>query len=331
MRLILAIVCVLMGLGYYLLTGWYPDVPWLQGTLFHLVWPVAITATGICLNLIARWLFARDPVLISWAIVGLAGCLLIFPLILARENQADRDSARQEAIQDSREQLRLQRLRLAKAEEERRAAERAEREQRGQTDRFVQYEGRIPYDTLDALRQLDQQMREALDAQSEAYAAAMEANPTKGPESWIRFRTIDQLEVELAAHRVLYEQTRAFTQFIESFEDTYTRSIESLDLQPPADRIAIAEMERVLQFWERSRVYDLRQLEVRLLGSAIAALNVLREAWGTWSYNPREQRVLFQNPEQEASFYEQIQLVQAIAIEVNAIREALDQDLEANP
>ncbi|MEX0325276.1 MAG: hypothetical protein AB3N33_04220 [Puniceicoccaceae bacterium] len=331
MRLILAVVCGLMGVGYYLLTGWYPDVPWLQASFFNLGWPVTITVVGLILSLIARRFLSRDPVLSSWGIVGLTGCLLIFPLILAREDQAERDIARQEAIQASREALRLERLRLDKAEEERRAAERAEREQRGQTDRFVQYEGRIPYDTLDALRQLDQQMREALDAQSEAYAAAMEANPTKGPESWIRFRTLDQLEVELAAHRVLYEQTRSFTQFIESFEESYTTSIEALDLQPPADRIAIAEMERVLQFWEQSRIYDLRELDVRLLGSAIAALNVLREAWGTWSYNPREQRVRFENPEQEATFYEQIQLVQAIALEVNAIREALDEDLEPNP
>ena len=156
----------------------------------------------------------------------------------------------------------------------------------------------------------------------------MDANPTKGPESWIRFRTIDQLEVELAAHKALYEQTRAFTQFIESFEDKYSSEIEALNLQPPADRIAIAELERVLQFWERSRIYDLRQLDVRLLGSAIAALNILRDAWGTWSFNPRDNKITFENPDQEAAFYEQIQLVQAIAIEVNSIREAIDKELD---
>ena len=96
------------------------------------------------------------------------------------------------------------------------------------------------------------------------------------------------------------------------------------ELKPPADRIAIAEMERILQFWEAARIYDLRKLDVRLLGSAISALNVLRDAWGQWSYNPREQRVLFQNPAIEARFMEEIQLVQAIAIEVDAIREQLD-------
>lgn len=327
MRLILAVFCVLMGTGYFLIAGWYPDVAWLQDTFFLVAWPVAIAGGGLALGIVARRFFARDPVLSAWAIVGLAGILLIVPLIIARERQAVADMEREEQLQETRKALRLERLRIAKEEERRRAAERADREERGKEDRFVQYEGRIPDDTLDALRQMDQRMRDDLKAQSDAYAAAIDANPTQGPEAWIRFRTLDQLEVELAAHRVLYQQTRAFTQFIESFEESYTAAIEALNLQPPADRIAIAEMERILQFWQQSRIYDLRRLDVRLLGDAIAALNVLRDAWGSWSYNPREQRLSFENPDQEARFLEHMQLVQAIAIEVDAIREALEKEL----
>jgi hypothetical protein len=313
-----------MGAGYIFLVDWYPDVAWLQTPLLHHIWPGFIAVMACFMCLFAGRLTGKDPILSSWAILGLAGCLLLVPLILAREAQSAMDRSHRLHLEETRKALRLERIRLAQIKEEERAREQADRKERGKTDRFVQYEGKIPDGTLSVLRDLDTRMQAEVDAYAEAYAEALQANPTKGPESWLRFRTIDQLEIELAAHRSLYEQTRAFTQFIDAFEDKYTGAIESLELKPPADRIAIAEMERILQFWERARIYDLRQLDVRLLGSAIAALNVLRDSWGEWSFNPRDKRVVFDDPAKEAAFYEAIQLVQAIAIEVDAIREELD-------
>jgi hypothetical protein len=320
MRWILAVGCLLFGLGYVLLTDWYPDVEWLQGVFMHLLWPVLVALMALAAILCPRRFLARDPVLSSWAVLGLAGCLLILPLIIAREGQAGIDAEREAALRETREALRLERLRQAQALKE----AQADRAERAKTDRFVQYEGRVPPATLQQLRDLDARMQAEVDRFAEAYRSALDSNPTKGPESWIRFRTLDQLEVELAAHKALYEQTRAFAQFIESFEDTYTSEIEAMGLQPPADRIAIAEMERILQFWEQSRLYDLRQLDVRLLGAAIAALNGLRDAWGDWSYDPRDKRVRFTDPAREAAFLEDMRLFQAIALEVQAIREALD-------
>jgi hypothetical protein len=329
MRFILAFLSVLMGISYVLLADWYPDVAWLHKSLMHFVWPVSIASISFLLSLFGGRLLARDAVLSAWGAAGLGGCLLLMPLILAREVQSNVDLAERLQLEQTRKELRLELSRLAQIEEEKRKADQADREKRGKTDRFVQYEGRIPDATLATLRDLDERMRAEVDAFAEAYAKALKVNPTKGPESWIRFRTIDQLEIELSAHKALYEQTRAFTQYIESFETSYMGAIEALGLQPPADRIAIAEMERILQFWDRARIYDLRQLDVRLLGSAIAALNVLRDAWGTWAFNPREKRVAFDNPAQEAAFYENIRLVQAIAIEVDSIREEVD--AEASP
>ena len=81
MRVILAVLCGLFAVGYYFLTAWYPDMNWLQSTGMTLVYPSVISAVSLILMATARRLFARDPVLSAWAVLGLAGCLLIFPLI----------------------------------------------------------------------------------------------------------------------------------------------------------------------------------------------------------------------------------------------------------
>ena len=119
MRWILACFCVLLGCGYIFLTGWYPDVAWLQGLFPGLIWPVAITTLALLLMLLARHLLAHDPLLSSWAILGLAGCLLIIPLILAREQQAKLDHIAEERLAESREALRIELIRKQKIEKER--------------------------------------------------------------------------------------------------------------------------------------------------------------------------------------------------------------------
>ena len=82
-------------------------------------------------------------------------------------------------------------------------------------------------------------------------------------------------------------------------------------------------MERVLQDWDRTQLYELRRLDVRLLAEAIRALSILSAEWGEWSYLPREKRVAFSNPSQEAAFLEAVLMASAIVEEVKRIEEAL--------
>jgi len=128
------------------------------------------------------------------------------------------------------------------------------------------------------------------------------------------------LEVQVRAYTRLYEETRAFAQFIENFEATYTASINALELKPPADRIAVAELERILQMWERTNTYTLRQLDVGMLSEALKALNVLKNNWGSWEYNPRKDELSFANREQELTFHQAVSRMQDILKEYKDIQ-----------
>ena len=315
MRIILLLICLLFAYGYHLIAGWYPNVSWIQGSFMSDVWPAFVAFLSVVFILFFSLNKKSDPVLGSWGVMALIGCMLVVPLIVAREHQARSDLVASEELKASKEAIRLQRLREADRIKE----EIADRQERGKTDRFVQYEGRIPAGILNQMRELDLAMMEEVKSQADMYKQAMDANPTLGPDAWVRFRRIDQLSLEIAKHRELYEQTRAFSQFVETFEDRYTKKIEELALQPPADRIAIAELECILQEWERTKLYELRRLDVKLLGSAIKALNILSDEWGSWIYEPREKNISIENKSQEADFGEAIMIIKAILEEVRMI------------
>ena len=320
MRLVLAFLCLLLGIGFYLLTGWYPDVAWLQGAVIRIGFPSVLAAACLVLILWPARPSGGDPLARSWMAVSLMGCLLISVLILGREGQLEADRLAEDRLRESANALRLEQIRQQQLKRE----EVADRRERAKTDRFVQYEGRIPDDTLQQLRELDERMQGEVKTQADAYALAMEQNPTHGPDDWVHFRTLDQLEMERTAHQALYEQTRNFTQFIESFEERYEQEIEELQLQPPADRIAIAELQRILQHWEQTRVYDMRKLDVEFLANALRILDLLREAWGHWSYSPRDKIVHFENPDQELRFSEAVLNLKAILAELDVIEDKID-------
>ncbi len=316
MRGVLAAGVVWLAAGYTWVTAWYPAAAWLQGAAAKWGWP-ALVALG------AVWALWRrrargDPVAAGWAVFAAAGCLLLAPLIVAREQQLAADRAADTAVARLRERLRLEQARL----EQLRRAEAAARRARGSADRFVQYEGRLPAADLEALRRLDARMQEEVRERAGRYAAALASHTTLGPEAWVRFRTLAELERERDAHRLLYEETRAFTQFVESFEERYTTAITELGLAPPADRVAVAEMERILQDWRRSRLFELRQLDVEILAAALRALDILRDAWGQWEYNPRENEVHFGDPAREAAFHRALQELADLSGRLNALRGA---------
>lgn len=321
MRWVLLIGGLGLSVGYHFVAGWYPDVPWLSSALMSWVWPALVFFILLATIIVASILGKGDVVQRAWGAVAVAGCLLLIPLIVAREQQARADAAAENVIQDAREELRLAQQRRNQQLRE----EAADRRERAKEDRFVQYEGRIPSEMINAMRELDKRMLEDVQNHAQAYQEALDNNPTTGPDDWVQFRTLDQLQIELASHNALYEKTRAFNLFIESFEETYSKAIEELNLQSPADRIAVAELQRILQDWERSRLYELRRLDVKLLGSTIRALNILSDQWGRWAYIPREQRVQFEDPRQQAGFEEAVLTASAIIAEVQLIDQDPDQ------
>lgn len=321
MRILLLTCGLALALGYHFVAGWYPDVSWISSMLMSWAWPIFVFSMLLVAILLSSMRGKGDPIQRAWGALAAAGCLLLIPLIIAREQQARVDAVEEAAVQDNREALRLaQQKRIQQIREEN-----LDRQERARDDRFVQYEGRIPSEMIQAMRELDQRMLEDVQAHADAYQQALDSNPTNGPDDWVQFRTLDQVEVELVAHKTLYEKTRAFNQFIDSFEDTYSNAIDILNLQPPADRVAVAELQRILQEWKRSRLYELRRLDVKLLASTIRALSILSDQWGSWRYIPREQRVQFDDPRQQAGFEEAVLTASAIIAEVQLISQNEDQ------
>jgi hypothetical protein len=323
MRLLLLIAGLALSLGYHFVASWYPDVSWLASALMSWVWPAFLFIILLVTILLTGLRGKGDPVQRAWGALAIAGCLLLVPLIIAREHQAKVDKEAESLVQENREALRLAQQRR---NQQIREVE-LDRQKRAKDDRFVQYEGRIPSQMIQAMRELDKRMLDDVQSHAKAYQEALNDNPTTGPDDWVQFRTLDQVEVELSAHKALYEKTRAFNQFIESFEDTYSAAIEAMNLQSPADRVAIAELQRILQEWKRSRLYELRRLDVKLLGSTIRALSILSDQWGRWEYLPREQRVQFEDPRQQAGFEEAVLTASAIIEEVQMISQDSGQNV----
>lgn len=320
MRGILASLILLMAVGYFELTAWYPAVGWLQSPVFAIAWPAVVAFLCLGALLLARRLKRRDPVLSAWVAFSLCGCLLVTPLLVARYRQEAVDAASSAAVTSQREDVRAMVRRQAQTAADKTAAERAARPR----DRFTQYEGRLDPAALERIRSLDTQMQAAFQEKSGAYKQALEENRTLGPNSWLTFRTRDELAAEREAHQRIYEAARGFTQFVESFEQVYTEAINAMQLQPPGDRVAIAEMERVLQSFEQDNAYDLRKLDVEAIGAALSALNVLYDEWGNWSYSPRDQLLSFADPAREAAFHQALQRLKAATEAVQALTQGTE-------
>lgn len=298
---------------YTVARGFYPDVAWLQADFWAWVYPFGCLLLG--------WGFLFLPLLRpgrpdfltrAFSAVALGGILLLLPLLLARERQLGLDAEVSRELAELREEVRLQE---ARRRQEKR--EESEQSRRGEEpDRFSRYEGRLPDLSLEKLREIDGRMRVLLQDQAEAYRRALREIPVRGPQEWMRFRTLDELETEIARHRDLYEKTRQFTELFESFEQRYLEALDEADLQGAARRIAIAELERILQNWRREEAYELRKLDVQALGSALQALQALRDNWGEWSYLPRENRLRFERPSQQQRFLHAVDRLERIQKEV---------------
>lgn len=315
MHFILLFVILLAGAIFPAVVRWYPAVDWLQEDYLRLGWPGLIVALAVIILASGRLRRPTDPGIVGWMAFGFAGCFLLAPLLVAKHQQEVHDLDQQERLAALQEQVAANFRKI-----EQKKLEALEKEiPEGSSDRFARYRGKIDALTLGKLRLLDARMENEVKGRAEGYKQALADNPTAGPNSWLTFRTREALEAELEAHRTLYAATRSFTDFIESFEETYTAAIEEAELKPPGDRIAIAEMERILQSWERNNTYEVRKLDVLVLGAAINALQILDNEWGLWSYSPRDEQITFENTAKEREFIEAIQQLQTAGEEVRKL------------
>jgi hypothetical protein len=99
-----------------------------------------------------------------------------------------------------------------------------------------------------------------------------------------------------------------------------------MELPASSERVAIAELQRILLEWDRTRLLDLRTLDVEILAASLRALDTLRNDWGNWTYDHRINELVFQNPDTEFTFMEAVTDMQAILKEVAEIRAPVEEE-----
>lgn len=315
-------IIVLVGTYYLhgLFTGYYPAVEWIHENTFRWHFPlVSLVVSWLLCEL--YWIFSdRNRHLNTVVICALFASFLLLVHLVAKNQQHVHDGQMVERIKESRIALKQQ---IARRNREAQKMMQ-DRMERAKSDRFARYEGQISAETLDTLREIDESMQERLQEKIDAYRQALDEYPTRGPDAWVRFSTLDELETAYANHTALYEKTQALLDFMERYEEMYEEKLEPLDLEPPADRVATAELERILQFWKRSKTLRLRELDAAMLQTALRAINILRESWGNWSYSPRDSRLSFENPETEQRFFQNLEQFKMISREVEKITDAAE-------
>lgn len=300
----------------------YPSVAWASDASFLL--PLILGGAAVAWVLTALlWLLSdRGSGIFHGIFLGIMACGLIGLLIVAREAQFAHDQRVAERITEAR--LALRRRALAQAEDALAAI--AERRKRAEEDRFVQYEGRVDPVLLDRMRAADKEILEGLRSAAETYESVLAEHETVGPESWLRLAERAELEAERADHAATYEAARAYNDYLRGLEERYTEKLEALDLPSPADRYAVAEMERLLQFWTYSGAMRMRELDVEISGLAIRAIDLLLNNWDAWHFDRANSRVIFDDPGLEMSFMQLLHEASELATEQAGIRRRLEDE-----
>ncbi len=299
----------------------YPAVDWAnQATLL-----IPLLVAGALLAWVITqilWLFSDRGVGIFHGIyLGLLSCVLLTVLIIAREAQYTHDLKVAEEIRAAREVLRRQSFEQAREALDAIASRREQMEQ----DRFLQYEGRVPEDILDQMRAIDQEILHGLRDAAEAFEAVVARSQPKGPESWLRFGSREELETERANHVALYEAGRVYLDYLLGLEARYERLLEAAELPPPADRYAVAEKTRLLQLWTHSGALRVRELDVEISAAAIRAIDLLLRHWEGWRFDRAVSRVVFDDGNVEMSFMRLLAEASELANEQAQLRRRLEE------
>lgn len=310
------------GLWVATALGGCPTVPWIQNKPLLVLMGVG-TLIGAWFLAALLWLFSDGArMLFQFVFLGLWGSFALGALAVARDYQLQADRAIVEKINSARLALRQQAIERAKQALDERIA----REDRIKEDRFARYEAEVDEVTLGRMRALDAEIVAELTTAAEKYEAVLAANDIEGPSAWLRVATIDELEVSRSRNQAIYEASRAYNDFLDGLEERYNTRVEALALDPPADRFAIAEMERLLQFWEHSGARDFRRLDSEICGIALQALDLLRQHWGEWRFDRADSRVVFQNPSVEFQFFQLLNEAEMLVREQTRIERQLKRE-----
>lgn len=309
------LILALASIGYFVMIGFYPAVDWARDRVSAAQWWAVAVVAGWLVTQILWWFSGRNRNLFHWVFVGLLLSGWVVVLGLAREGQYQFEKAYAERIQETRQQLRARAAREA-AEALR---ELREREREFANDRFAQYEGRVDREGLLKIRELDARMQERLREQMDAYRRVVADYPLRGPDTWLRYQTIDRLEEDRTAYSRHYERNRTLVAFLQDFRGNYEDEIDALELSPSLRRVALAELQRILLFWEVTRTLEVRELDQALFTQALQAIDILRNSWGEWRWNPRESQILFNSERVEQAFWERVATMQLILKELDEL------------
>lgn len=305
----------------------HPSVEWANDAV--VVIPLLVLgAVGNWILSQLLWLISdrRHPGIFHGIYLALMCCGLLVVLIAAREEQYAEDVRIAERVTQAREALRRQSFERAKAALDAIAERRARMEE----DPFLQYEGRVPPETLDQMRTVHREILDGIREISERYEAVLAESPTMGPESWLRLATREELEAERQRNALVYEAARGFVDYLDGLEARYKSRLDTLDLPPPADRYAAAEMARVIQGFNYSGALRIRELEVEISAVAIRAIDILLRNWDSWHFDRATSRVVFKEGNIEMAFMHQLAEAAKLVDEQIKLRRRLDRVLPLN-
>ncbi|MCC5833941.1 MAG: hypothetical protein JJU20_04330 [Opitutales bacterium] len=305
----------LISIAYFVLIAFYPAVDWARDRVIAAKWWAVSIAAGWLLTQMFWYFSGRSRSLFHWVFVGLLCSGWVIVLGLAREGQYEFEKAYVERINETRQQMRARAAREA-AEALR---ELRERERQLETDRFAQYEGRVDREGLLQVRELDARMQEKLRQQMDAYRRVVAEYPLRGPDTWLRFQTVDRLEEERTAYQRHSERNRSLVEFLQNFRADYEAEIDALELPSSLRRVALAELQRILIYWEVTHTREVRELDQALFTQALQAIDILRNHWGEWRWNPRESQILFDSERVERAFWERVSSMQMILRELDEL------------
>lgn len=300
---------------FFPLAALYPAAEWLQMLPIKVLWVLLSLFVALFLRVS---LFGRfgDPWQRLAAAYAVFGAFLLLPLIIAKEMEQRWEAAQAEDLRLLRREVRLEQARRLHQERLEMQALLAQQPR----DRFSVYQNRIPLGEIIALRELDARMQALLDAKVAAYQEALGSEVTRGVSEWILFQQPEAFDVELSAYRQLYLRSRQLRDFTAGFEEQYLSELEALDLSEPGRRVGIAELERIVQVWQREGTLELRELDTEALATAIAALQILQRSWGNWRYSIRDGGLQFDDEETQWRFSEAIMALDEIFAELARLR-----------
>ncbi len=279
----------------WLALGMSLPVVWLVG---HLLWLIS-----------SRRRATFDPVFL-----GLVGTVWILLLIWAREVQTRHDQVVADQVASARD-------RLVGVDPGLRASQ-LERQLRATAqDRFRRYEAALSREDLRALQKLDGELLGGIIRAHESLERAAEATIGQSPEVWLEVQTRSELKAIREAYNRVYETMRALVDQLSTFKDRYEKGIGELDLDEGAQRIALAELERILQDPEFTLVTRIRYTEAEGFELIMRAISILEAEWGRWHFNKLQGQLLFEDKRAEEAFLHALFEVEEMFIQVHLLLE----------